>query len=85
MTDFGLSPMQAILTGTRDAAEALGILPSVGTIEAGKVADLLLVDGNPAEDIASLRRVVAVFQAGCLVDCGLVDRGLTPHREGPGV
>jgi len=70
MTDFGLSPMQAILTGTRNVAEALGILDSVGTIEAGKVADLLLVDGNPAEDIASLRRVVAVFQGGCLVDAG---------------
>jgi len=80
MTDFGLSPMQAILTGTKDAAEALGILSSVGTIEAGKVADLLLVDGNPAEDIANLRRVVAVFQAGRLVESSLL-----PHRERPGV
>ena len=62
--------MQAILTGTRDAAQALGILDSVGTIEVGKIADLLLVDGNPAEDISSLRRVAAVFQGGRLVDAG---------------
>lgn len=80
MTDFGLSPMQSILTGTRDAAEALGILSSVGTIEAGKVADLLLVDGNPAEDIARLRSVVAVFQAGCLVESGYI-----PNRDRPEV
>ena len=80
MTDFGLSPMQAILTGTRDSAAALGILDSVGTIEAAKVADLLLVDGNPAEDIANLRKVVAVFQAG-----RLVESGLSSHRAKTGV
>ena len=64
MTELGLSPMEAILTGTRNTAEALGILATVGTIEPGKVADLLLVEGNPVEDKSALRRVVAVFQSG---------------------
>ena len=64
MTELGLSPMQAILAATRDAAAALGILDSVGTIEPGKEADLLLVEGNPAEDISALRRVITVFQGG---------------------
>ena len=68
MTDFGLSPMEAILTGTRNTAEALGILATVGTIEPGKAADLLLVEGNPVEDISALRRVVAVFQGGRRVE-----------------
>jgi imidazolonepropionase-like amidohydrolase len=64
LVDTGLSPMAAILAGTRHAAAALGVLGSAGTIEPGKDADLLLVDGNPAEEIAALRRVVAVFRGG---------------------
>ena len=68
MHNVGLSPMQAILAGTRDAAAAMGTLDSVGTIEAGKEADLLLVDGNPAQDITDLRRVASVFLGGQRVD-----------------
>ena len=70
MHDVGLSPLQAVLAGTRDAAAAMGILESVGTIKAGKEADLLLVDGNPAEDITDLRRVAAVFLGGRRVEGG---------------
>ena len=68
MKEAGLSPMQAILAGTRNTAAALGILDSAGTVEAGKEADLLLVEGNPVEDINALRRVVAVFHAGRRVE-----------------
>ena len=68
MTAVGLSPIEAILAGTRDAAAAMGILGSVGTIEVGKEADLMLVDGNPAEDITDLSRVEAVFLAGRRVE-----------------
>ena len=64
LTDFGLSPMEAILAGTRDAAAAIGKLANIGTIEAGKQADLLLVEGNPVEDLAALRRVHTVFRGG---------------------
>ena len=69
MKEAGLSPMQAILAGTRNTAAALGVLDSVGTIEAGKEADLLLVEGNPVEDLTALRRVVAVFHGGRRVKC----------------
>ena len=68
MTDAGLSPMQAVLAGTREAAAALGLLGSIGTIEPEKEADLLLVEGNPAEDITALRRVAAVFHGGRRAD-----------------
>jgi imidazolonepropionase-like amidohydrolase len=68
MKEAGLTPMQAILAGTRNTANALGILDSVGTIEAGKDGDLLLVEGNPVENLAALRRVVAVFHGGRRVE-----------------
>ena len=67
MVDVGLSPMEAILAGTSNAAGAMGILSSVGTVEQDKEADLLVVDGDPAQDIAALRDVTAVFQGGRLV------------------
>ena len=68
MVKVGLSPIQAILAGTRDTAAAMGIQGSVGTIQAGMEADLLLVEGNPAEDITDLRRVAAVFLGGHQVE-----------------
>ena len=67
MVDAGLSPLEAILAGTRNAAGALGILSSVGTVEQDKEADLLVVDGDPTQDIAALRKVTAVFHGGKLV------------------
>ena len=68
MHDAGLTPMQAILAGTRNPAAAVGMLDQTGTIEPGKSADLLLVDGDPTADIEALRRVKAVFKQGVNVD-----------------
>lgn len=67
MSDFGLSPMESIMTGTRNAAQAIGKLDSLGTIEPKKEADLLLVEGNPVDQIESLRGVTAVILGGRLV------------------
>lgn len=64
----GLSPLEAIVAGTRDGAAALGILDSHGTVEVGKAADLVVLDEDPNDDItrtaSSLRLVV---KAGRLV------------------
>ena len=68
MRDAGLTPMQAIQAGTRNPAAAVGVLSETGTIEPGKSADLLLVDGDPAADIEALRSVRAVFRKGVQVD-----------------
>ncbi len=64
LNNMGLSPMHSILAGTRDAATAMRVSDNTGTIETGKAADLLLVEGNPVEEIAALRRVLAVFHEG---------------------
>lgn len=55
LVDCGLSPMDAIVVGTRNTADALLILDRVGTLESGKQADLLIVDKNPLEDITILQ------------------------------
>lgn len=53
---LGMSPMDAILTATRNAADALGMLGDIGTVETGKLADLVAVDGNPLEDMSLLQK-----------------------------
>ena len=64
MADAGLTNMQAILAGTSNPGHALRLNGATGTIEQGKDADLLLVDGDPAKDLESLRNVSAVFRCG---------------------
>ena len=60
----GLSRIDAIHAGTRSPAAALGISDTIGTVEVGKEADLLVVNGDPSQDLESLRDVAAVFKAG---------------------
>ena len=67
LAEAGLTPMQAIQAGTSHSAEALGISDRVGTLEVGKEADLLVVDGDPVNDINALNNVVAVFKGGQMV------------------
>ncbi len=66
----GLSPMEAIVSATSDAARSCWIDRDVGTVAEGKQADLLVVDGDPSQDIGALKSVVDVFQAGIRVDRG---------------
>ena len=68
MRDAGLTPMQAMQAGTRNPAAAVGMLDQTGTIEPGKSADLLVVDGDPSADIHALRQVRAVFKQGLRVE-----------------
>jgi imidazolonepropionase-like amidohydrolase len=78
MVAFGMSPMQAILASTSAAARLIGIQDRVGTIEKGKLADLLLFEGNPLRRIDLLRdrsRIVGVMQAGRFVAGPLAGKG----------
>ncbi len=66
-TEAGLSPLEAITCATKVNAEALGIIGEVGTIEPGKLADLIIVDGDPLDDIGLLRdrsRLKDVYRSG---------------------
>jgi imidazolonepropionase-like amidohydrolase len=68
--DIGMTPAEAIVSATRDSARSCWIDDEVGTLEEGKQADLLVVDGDPSENISALKNVVDVFQGGTLVDRG---------------
>jgi hypothetical protein len=62
--DAGLTPFQALQTATTAAAHALGAADDLGTVEAGRLADLVIVDGNPLADIRHARRVRRVIKDG---------------------
>ena len=64
MVDGGLTPMQGIQSATSQAAQALGIADRVGVLAPGKRADLLVVEGDPSENILDLMKVQAVFKEG---------------------
>ena len=66
----GMSAMEAIVSATGDSAKSCWIDDSVGTLETGKLADVLVVDGDPSQDIGALFNVVDVFQNGQRVDRG---------------
>jgi imidazolonepropionase-like amidohydrolase len=60
----GMTPMQAIVAATRTAAEAMSLYEKIGSVEAGKQADLIGVDKNPTEDISALSKASFVMKAG---------------------
>ncbi|MCH8088341.1 MAG: amidohydrolase family protein [Chloroflexi bacterium] len=63
----GATPMQAIKAATKTAAETCEVGDKLGTVEVGKIADLIVVGANPLEDIANLRKLRMVFKDGKLV------------------
>lgn len=64
MVENGMTPQAALEASTRVAADLLGILDHAGTIEVGKQADMVLIDGDLLSDPAALRNIWAVFQSG---------------------
>ncbi|MFN2447937.1 MAG: amidohydrolase family protein [Vicinamibacterales bacterium] len=64
MVEMGMTPMQAIEASTRNGAEALGLLKDLGTIEKGKLADVIVVAGNPLQNMAAMKRVSIVVKGG---------------------
>jgi imidazolonepropionase-like amidohydrolase len=64
MVEWGLTPMQAIQSATTSAADLLGWSDRVGSIQAGRFADIIAVDGDPLADITQLERVRFVMKGG---------------------
>jgi len=67
MTDLGMSPAAALLSATRDGAKLLGVDADVGTLTAGKVADIVAVPGNVLSDIHATEHPVLVMHLGRIV------------------
>jgi imidazolonepropionase-like amidohydrolase len=72
MVENGLTPAQSLLAGTANAARLLGTFERVGTLEAGKLADIVAVPGNPIADITVTERPVFVMKDGVVVRRGAV-------------
>jgi len=64
MVKYGMTPIQAIRAATSNAAELLGMQNDVGTIAAGKYADLVAVKGDPLADVALLEKIDFVMKGG---------------------
>ncbi|RMF60930.1 MAG: amidohydrolase family protein [Calditrichaeota bacterium] len=66
MVEAGMPPMQAIQSATRVAAELLEVEDQLGTVEPGKLADIIAVDGDPLADITAMQHVVFVMKEGTI-------------------
>lgn len=64
MVRFGMTPWEALAAATYNAATVLGMEHSLGKIEPGFLADIVLVDGNPEQNVNALRNVIHVFKGG---------------------
>jgi imidazolonepropionase-like amidohydrolase len=65
MQAAGLSPLEVLVAATRNGARAMG-LEQTGTVTAGSVADLVVLDADPLADIANVRRIALVVRRGKL-------------------
>jgi imidazolonepropionase-like amidohydrolase len=73
----GLSTMEALQAATRNPAKFLGVLDQLGTVEKGKLADLVLLDANPLEEISNTQRIYAVVLNGRLLTKASLQKMLT--------
>jgi imidazolonepropionase-like amidohydrolase len=70
----GFTSMEAIIATTKTASELLGLEKSIGTLEKGKLADLIVVDGDPLDDIRLLQKkdkILAIMKEGFSYKCQL--------------
>jgi imidazolonepropionase-like amidohydrolase len=64
MVKYGMKPIDVLVAATRNGAECIGIEEQVGTLKEGKLADVIAVEGNPVEDIGSVKKVRYVMKDG---------------------
>jgi imidazolonepropionase-like amidohydrolase len=67
MSEAGMTPMQIITASTKNAAIVSGIDDQVGTLQADKIADVLVVSGNPLDDLQNLLNIRMVIHNGTII------------------
>ena len=67
MTGAGFTPQEVLLAATRNSAVAIGRQDELGTLEVGKLADIIVVDGDPLANIEDMRRVTVVIRDGEII------------------
>ena len=83
MVEIGMTPVQAITAGTSNGAMASGGFADFGTIEAGKSADLVLLDANPLSEIRNIRKQHVVMKEGRIVDVHALPEQPVLYRGSP--
>ena len=84
MVDLGLPAIDALKTATGNAADLFGVAQKVGTLEKGKLADVIAMPGDPTSDITATERVSFVMKEGKIIRNGppsaspVADAGETP-------
>ena len=68
LVELGMTPAQAIVAATKNGAIASQGLDDYGTLEVGKLADVLLLDADPTADITNIRKLSMVMRDGVIVD-----------------
>jgi imidazolonepropionase-like amidohydrolase len=68
LNEAGLTAMEAIVAGTKTAAGAIGQGDRLGTVEPGKLADMIVIDGDPLRDISNVRKLALVIKDGAVFD-----------------
>jgi 8-hydroxy-5-deazaflavin:NADPH oxidoreductase len=82
LVEAGLTPLEALQAATLNPARFLGRTTDLGTVTAGKLADLVLLEANPLEDIASTRRIRAVIADGRLYRAADLERLIADVERG---
>jgi imidazolonepropionase-like amidohydrolase len=85
VTELGMTPGEVIERATRRSAKFLGLLDQTGTVEEGKIADLVLLEANPLDDIRNTKRISAVILRGTLYDQSGIKRILAEVRAAPDI
>ena len=72
LVELGMTPAQAIVSGTKNGAIACRRLADFGTLEKGKLADLVILDADPLADIHNIRKVRTVMKEGKVINTAIL-------------
>jgi imidazolonepropionase-like amidohydrolase len=81
MVEAGLTPMQALIAATRGGASAMHRLNDLGSLEAGKFADLVILDGDPLADISNTQNIAHVIKSAMVFDLEEISQELRQNKQ----